>query len=169
MSESDALKAYSSPVAYLSIEQFKREFQEVSDAIEANAPFIREVGSETLIANVFYMFRYAMLCTKHPGFHEEKEWRVIYSPKFERSEYLKDDLQVIRGTPQPIVEIPLKNIPQEGFFGAAIPEILDRIIIGPTEYPLAMYEAFVRLLEERGVTEPHSKVWVSEIPLRHNH
>ena len=72
-----------------------------------------------------------MLCTKHPGFHEEKEWQVIYSPKFERSEYLKDDLQVIRGTPQPIVEIPLKNIPQEGFFGAAIPEILDRIIIGP--------------------------------------
>src|ERR1700726_1359134 len=27
--------------------------------------------------NMFAALRYAVLCTKHPGFHEEREWRLI--------------------------------------------------------------------------------------------
>jgi hypothetical protein len=67
--------------------------------------------------------------------------------------------------PQPIYKIPLKDIPEIGFFGS-IPSLINRVIIGPTEYPLALSEAFVQLLEEAGVQEAASKVCVSDIPLR---
>jgi hypothetical protein len=76
------------------------------------------------------------------------------------------EIQVIAGTPQPIYKIPLKDIPDEGFVGVEIPALLDRIIIGPTQYPWAVYEAFVELLADADVKEPTSKVFVSDIPLR---
>ena len=119
-SPSDALKAYSSPVAYFSPDQFKREFQTIADALEANASLIRTRPQEEIMGYVFAMLRYSMLATKHPGFHEEREWRVIYSPTFESSDNLISDIQIIRGVPQPIYKIPLRDIPEEDFIGAEI-------------------------------------------------
>ena len=73
---------------------------------------------------------------------------------------------MIGGTPQPIYKIPLQNVIEEDFRGAEIPELLDRIIIGPTRYPWAAHEAFVQLLGEAGVEDPQNRVCVSNIPLR---
>ena len=94
------------------------------------------------------------------------EWRVVYSPSMEESQHLKKEIRVIRGIPQPIYKIPLKDIPDEGLIGIEIPALLDRIIIGPSQYPQVMYEAFCDLLSEAGVKEPREKVFVSYIPLR---
>ena len=76
------------------------------------------------------------------------------------------EVKVIGGTPQLIYKIPLKDIPGEGLIGVEIPQILDRIIIGPTEHPIVARQAFVKLLERSGVAEASQKVFVSEIPLR---
>lgn len=103
---------------------------------------------------------------KHPGFHEEREWRVIYSPRFERSERLVADIQIIHGAPQRIFKIPLKDFPEEGFVGAEIPSFVERVIIGPTQYPVAIRDAIVGLLDEAGVENAEGKVWTSDIPLR---
>jgi hypothetical protein len=73
---------------------------------------------------------------------------------------------VIGGIPQPIYKIPLKDIPEEGFVGAEIPALIERIIIGPTQFPLVTYEAFVELLSKAGVAEAQKKVFISDIPLR---
>ena len=143
---STALKAYASPVAYLSDKEFEREFSRVTAAIRANADFLRGQGREALVANTFHMLRYAALCTKHPGFAEEREWRVVYCPTLEGSEHVTKEIKVINGTPQPIYKIPLKDIPQEGLTGVEIPALLDRIIIGPTQYSLAMWKAFITSL-----------------------
>jgi len=94
------------------------------------------------------------------------EWRVVYSPSLEESEYLKKEIIVFRGVPQPIYKIPLKDLPEEGLIGIEIPSLLDRIIIGPTEYSQVMYEAFCDLLLEAGVENPSDKVSISNIPLR---
>lgn len=75
------------------------------------------------------------------------------------------DIRPIRNVPQPIYKIPLKDIPEAGYF-AAIPALINRIVIGPTQYPAASREAFVGLLDELGVSDSASKVWVSDIPLR---
>ena len=73
---------------------------------------------------------------------------------------------MIGGTPQPIYKIPLQNVPEEGLVGVEIPELLERIIIGPTEYPLAIREAFETLLADAGVDDPASLIRVSDLPLR---
>ena len=165
-SDSAPLKIFSSPVAYLDDVNFQIEFERVVDRIEENKEFLRLRGWEVVRFCVLNAFKFAALCTKHPGFNEENEWRVIYMPTMEKSEHLGKDIEVIRGTPQPVYKIPLKNIPEEGLVGFEIPEILDRIIIGPTEYPVAIREAFETLLADSGVEDPANRVWVTGLPLR---
>jgi hypothetical protein len=45
-------------------------------------------------------------------------------------------------------------------------QLIDRIIIGPTEFPEAIKEAFTDILANSGVSSPEAKVVVSDIPLR---
>lgn len=163
---SNALKAYASPVAYLTAKGFEKELGTVAGALESNSEFLRAQCRQVIIGYVFNAFKFAVLCTKHPGFQEEKEWRVVYSPTLENSDRLVREIQVIGGTPQPIYKIPLQNVPEEGLVGIEIPELIDRIIIGPTQYPAAVREAFEHLLSEAGVDGPANRIFVSDIPLR---
>jgi hypothetical protein len=112
------------------------------------------------------MLAYGAVCTKHPGFWEEAEWRVLHFPWWEESAHMIKEIEVIQGTPQPVYKIPLIDMPEKGLFGIAIPDLIDRIIIGPTRDPLAMREAFIDLLTKAGVEQPDEKVFVSNIPLR---
>lgn len=166
VTESTALKAYTSPVSYLDSDTFANEFRRVSNTLKSEENLVRSLGKETVLNLLFQAFRFAVLCTKHPGFHEEREWRVIYSPTMEKSDHIQEFTQAVRGVPQKIHKIPLHNIPEEGFFGAEIPELLERIIIGPTEYPMAIYQAFHKLLQDAGVADPESRIFTSDIPLR---
>ena len=136
------------------------------DGIEDNIDFVRSLSREALFGCVFHAFKFASICTKHPGFREEKEWRVIYIPEMEKSTLIKKDIEVINGTPQPVHKIPLKDVPEEGLVGIEIPELIDRIIIGPTDYGVAMLEAFRDLLSDAGVENPIDRIHVSSIPLR---
>jgi hypothetical protein len=163
---SQALKAYTSPVAYLIDKNFEAEFQLVLDNIVREQDFIETQDRKTITSIVFLAFKFAALCTKHLGFEEEKEWRIVYSPSMEKSPHLIKDVKVIKGIPQPIYKVPLQDIPDEGLTGIEIPFLLDRIIIGPSEYPLVMHEAFCDLLLDAGVKEPQEKVFISYIPLR---
>jgi hypothetical protein len=167
LSTSDALAAYSSPVAYLSETGFHGEFERVVNNIEHNTHLLRTWGREALLRNIFNAFRLMVLCTKHPGFYEEREWRIIYSPTVESSPRVLREIRTIRGVPQAIYKLPLEDIPDEGLVGAEIPRLVNRVIIGPTEHPVAIYEAFVVLLEDAGVENPASKVCISDIPLRY--
>ncbi len=159
------LRADTSPVAYLDDGQFENEVERITKNIAADADLFKTQGREVVTNRIFNLFRFAVLCTKHPGFAEEREWRVIYSPTLQQSPFLTRDIQVVKGVPQPIYKIPLIDIPEIGLT-TAIPALLNRIIIGPTQYPLALHEAFIDLLTEAGVEDPAAKVCVSDIPLR---
>jgi hypothetical protein len=165
-SETDVLHAYSSPVAYLGRDEFATDFQEVARNIEGEASYIRTLDRKAVKNLLFNMLRFAVLCTKHPGFKEEREWRVVASPAMHPSEFLLPSVEVVRGTPQTVLKIDLKNHPGQGLFGLALPELLDRIIIGPCEFPQVIFEAFRRLLNDAEVPEPSAKIFVSDIPLR---
>lgn len=166
LSRSNALKAYTSPVAYLNEEEFSEEVSKVSQGIEENVEFLRGQGHDAILSHVFYTMMFATLCTKHPGFKEEREWRVTHSPSLEHSDRLIKEIRLIGGTPQTIYKIPLKNVPEEGFTGAEIPELIERIIIGPTQYPVALSTAFFDLLESAGVKDAANRIVVSDIPIR---
>jgi hypothetical protein len=163
---SNALKAYTSPVAYLNDKDFEIEFIGLLDSIEANRGFILSLGAGAVFDNMFAAFRYAVLCTKHPGFHEEREWRVVYSPSFVKSDRIVQSIESINGVPQSIYKIPFVDVPGEGLSGLCLPASIDRVIIGPTKYPLGIYDALVSLLTEAGVADAPLKVVISDIPLR---
>ncbi|MCF8478082.1 MAG: DUF2971 domain-containing protein [Pseudolabrys sp.] len=163
---SDALLAYSSPVAYLSPEEFELEFARTVGRIEQNMDFVRGLGKDTVFNNVFNMFRAACICTKHPGFKEEREWRVVYSPKIKRSARIIEDVASIRGTPQVIQKIPLKDVPEEGLVGASLKGLVRSVIVGPSQFPFEIREAFVKKLTEKGFENAEQIVSVSNIPLR---
>ncbi len=166
MEPTDALKAYSSPVSYLTPHQFAEEFGKIIDNLVANEAMVRNYSEAAILAAVFTMLKFALLCTKHPGFAEEREWRVIYSPTQERSPVIEPGFATLHGVPQQIYKIPLVDDPAHGLVHADIPNILDRLIIGPSPQPFTIWRAFVGLLREAGVPDPEQRVFVSDIPLR---
>ena len=157
---------YSSPVSYLDDLSFQQELLRLIQRINENRVFLREQGKETVLDMVFKAFKFAALCTKHPGFCEEKEWRAIYIPSIEPSPYLDQSIEIVGGTPQTVYKFPLRNFPEIDYFGVEIPELLNDIIIGPTEFDQAIYGAFATLLSEAGLADSRSRVHVSDIPLR---
>jgi hypothetical protein len=163
---SGALKAYTSPVAYLNDKLFREEFSRITKAIQENIDFIKLHGEDSLLSNIFQMFTLAITCTKHPGFREEQEWRIIYTPPLRSSNHLESEIVSIGNVPQQIYKIPLKNIPDEGLFGVEPNELVDRVIIGPTLYPSAIQQAFIKLMTGAGIQDAAEKVIISDIPLR---
>jgi hypothetical protein len=161
-----ALNAYTSPVAYFTPKEVRSQLAAIIQSMEANADFLKLQGVEKLQRSLFECFRWAALCTKHPGFMEEREWRIIHSPIFNPSTTLVPATVTIDGIPQKIFKIPLKNIPNEKLFGIEISEIIDRIIIGPSRFPFEIYEALVEELKKAGVPNAEEKVFTSTIPLR---
>jgi|CXWL01.1.fsa_nt_gi hypothetical protein len=166
-SNSNALNVFSSPVAYLSPDAFAAQFEKIATNMEREVDYIKHLGREAVKQIVFNMFRFAVLCTKHPGFHEEREWRVVASPAMHPTNHATLGVEVIHGTPQTVLKLNLQNHKEKGLVGLAIPELLNRIIIGPCEFPQIISSAFHRLLAEAGIPEPEKKIIVSDIPLRH--
>jgi Protein of unknown function (DUF2971) len=163
---SDVLQIYASPVAYFDPKKFTDEFAQAVTSIEIEVDFINQQDREDIMGRLFRMLAFAAVSTKHPGFAEELEWRVIYCPWWNRSEHMSKETEIIGGVPQPVYKIPLEDIPEKGLVGLTIPALIDRIIIGPTKDPLAMMEAFTDLLAEAKVEQPNQKIFISDIPLR---
>lgn len=164
---SDTPGIYTAPVEYLDEEKYKKWFTAVADNISYNINFLQEVEEDTLKECIFYCFLSSATCTKHPGFSEEREWRIVHTTKlFGTSDVPRKEIENIGGIPQTIYKIPLKNRPEHGLTGIEIPELLDRVIIGPTQHPTLTRKAIVELLEEAGVPDSNEKVFLSDIPLR---
>lgn len=166
LSESNIFQAFTSPVNYLDPEDFNVEFSKLTERIKADQEFIKSLGKNKVINYLLQTFKSAVLCTKHPGFEEEREWRVVYNPVLAKSEYVKTSIETIGGIPQYIHKIPLKDIPEGDFFGAEIPDFFDKIIIGPNEHQDVLAKAFATVLEQAGCKSPYSKITYSGIPLR---
>ncbi len=166
LSSGNTVGLASSPVEYLDENDFSAHLSDIVLNIKNNIDFIKGKTPENLKSYIFNMVKFAVLATKHPGFKEEKEWRVIYCPFLEKEKKLEKEIQSINGVPQAVYKIPLRNIPEFGLEGMAIPQLLDRIIIGPNDFGWPMRDAFVQLLAESGVENPEDRVFVSNIPIR---
>jgi hypothetical protein len=165
--ESHALMAFSVPVAYQSQAEFKRDFRQLVERILDQRQSLESVDKSELFSMFFSTFLFFALCTKHPGYREEKEMRVLHCPTIWPSKRLIRDIETVGDAPEVVYKIPLRDIPEEGLSGIEIPALLDHLIIGPTNHnPWATYEAFVSLLRDAGVPNPEAKVRISEIPLR---
>ena len=164
--ETDRLDAFSTPVHYLDQKGFDDLLLSVTREISANVNDLRQLGREALASAILELIFLAAIGIKHPGFSEEREWRIFFHPTDDEHPVLTKRVENVRGIPQSIWAIPLRHDPDNGLVGANIPNLLDRIIIGPTAYPYVSARAFIQLLSEAGVEEAASKVVVSDIPLR---
>jgi hypothetical protein len=64
----------------LTPDAFAADFISIAQSIASETEYIRSLDRDTVKNLAFNMLRFAVLCTKHPGFHEEREWRVVASP-----------------------------------------------------------------------------------------
>ena len=175
LGESNALGAFTSPVAYAMPDDFQPAFEEVVVAIESNIDAVKALGGQMVHDLLVSTFRFAVQSTKHPSFKEEREWRVIYSPSLLHKAGTLNDQQIARipteimtisGVPQRIFAIPFVDYPEEGFAGATIPELIDRVLIGPSLDSYAIRHAFVAELMRLNVPDAESKVIITGVPLR---
>ena len=155
-----------SSVAYLSEKAAHDVLLEVIENVKANCEFLRTLDHTMVTNTIFVMFLAGVVCLKHEGFREEREWRVIYSPKRAPAPLMESSTEIIGGVPQFIYKIPLDARVSESIADLDVSHLFDRLIIGPSLYPWPMYEAFVAALKLAGIADAESRVVASEIPIR---
>jgi len=74
--------------------------------------------------------------------------------------------EVVGGLPQQIYELPLDASVNPGLADLDLSRIIDRLIIGPSQYPSVMYTAFTQALAQAGVSNAGGRIFVSGIPIR---
>lgn len=176
LSPSEALKAYTSPVRYVEQHEFNHLVSCLLFRASDNIDALKGLPEGLFEYNLKNFIELTALSLKHPGFSEEREWRITYSAKpaeehdddveFNESSRVKRDFRTINGIPQRIYKIPFQNYPDDGFLGAEIDEILDRVIIGPSQYPALVADAIFMALKRAGVRDAEKRIVVSNIPIR---
>lgn len=175
-SPSNALNAFTSPVFYGMPNDFGMEWERMLAGVEANIDLIKKMPPGEFFEMLRLAVHFASLTTKHPGFSEEREWRVTFSPSpadehmdddtFNMSSPLGREFRNIGGLPQRIYKLPLRDHPEDGFTGATLPALLSKVIIGPTQYPMVLADALHMALSRAGVDNVADKLVASHIPLR---
>jgi hypothetical protein len=166
LQETEELKAYSVPVFYLDEHEMEKKFSNfISDIIGASE-YADNVSAESLANEVVGFLVSTVIGAKHPAFKEEREFRIVYTPSILPSDHIIADSVNVRGIPQVVQKIPLEDDPAKGLHKADIPNLVERIIIGPTNYAMPVWTAFVEELRRCGVENPEERVVYSGIPLR---
>lgn len=142
---------------------------------------LKKLDSEDFISyfkyrgiNYFFhiLSRYIYVCIisiKHPGFKEEREWRIILSSyskgdeQYINNKIIKSEVETQFGHPEKIYKINLKAF---DFMSNNSSRLLEKIIIGPSENANMVKEAFIHLLTNKKINNPESLIQISDIPLR---
>ena len=168
-SKSDApmvLNLQFSPVAYLTDQEAGLLVPEVIQNVIQNELFLKTAERQEIVNWIFHMLLWGVICIKHEGFHEEREWRVVHCPLIFQSSLITGSTEMVGGMPQFIYKLPLDRTVAPRLDDLDISQIFDRLIIGPTPYPAVMFDAFLRVLREAGIADADKKIFVSHIPIR---
>ncbi len=165
---SDALAAYSSPVAYIDGLGMQREMAAIAAAIAREPQLFDQTTREEALGSLFHMFRFAAVCTKHPAFSEEQEWRVVAMPSLSSSSLVANEVETIGGVPQQVLKIPLQDQPDQGLIGLSPATLIDKVLIGPCEHADVIAQAMQEALAVAGVPNPNERIVFTGIPLRPN-
>ena len=164
-----SLECTVSPVLYGGTIEFIGEFAELIDLLDANRAFLKKFDPAVICNAAASVLQFSMYSIKHPGFHEEREWRVIHRPYGYPSAHVAPQTVSLGGVPQSIYELPfhypesgpLFNIPQ-----LDLNSILSAIILGPCAYPETIFRAFKDAMDAAGIQNADKRILVSNIPLR---
>lgn len=110
------------------------------------------------------------LHTKHEGFSEEREWRLVYVGMFDQAGLGKSMLSYHisdRGI-EPKLKLKLSTPSELTAKTFKLEEVIDRIILGPTAASPLSKSAFIRMLESHEMKHLGDKVFPSTTPYRTN-
>jgi Protein of unknown function (DUF2971) len=164
-----------SPLAIMKVVYESREqrLERIKNAIKKFCAWLKSASlpDEQLWLGAYWLFsviKFYALKSKHQGFWEEKEWRIIYfpdrNPQGRWKENFKFDYFLGDGGAQPKLKFKLEPLTDEKDWSFA--SIVDRIILGPSLSSALARKGIDRMLETLGKAEFKSKVCASGIPLR---
>ena len=165
-STSDALAVFSDEVEYTKSGGLGSRIEKLIELFEDKKELIDNSSRDVLMNYLCHAMVLTALCTKHKGFDEEKEWRLFSSPFFGQSELVKTEIKTISGSPQKVKILKIKNYSSHGIVGADIKNLVDKVIVGPSEDAKIISESFVQKLKELNFENSEEKVIISSIPFR---
>ena len=159
-----------SRVHYASTEDRKQWLQ---DLMRKFAALLKEnhVEDEHLYLPVHALFtriKIFSLFTKHDGFKEEQEWRVVYLKEWDQGDSVTPTHSYAitdRGV-EPKLKLPVKAIPGKTTDDFSISTLIYEIILGPSISSQLSKGALARMLDSIGKPELKVKLRASDIPYR---
>ncbi len=110
------------------------------------------------------------LFTKHSGFSEEDEWRIVYMVERDPNALFKEmyGYAITQRGAEPKLKLKISSM--DGMFSQnlSFEKIVDRIILGPTASSALAEDAVKRILVSKGKTLLTEKLTPSSIPFRSN-
>jgi Protein of unknown function (DUF2971) len=117
---------------------------------------------------LFERLKLFALFTKHHGFKEENEWRVVYLSDRDTDKRLTSKRHYLNGPRGVEPKLRLKIAPMAGVIGPdlSLDKVIASILLGPSiSGPLAV-KSVERMLEVIGKPELKSRLFASSIPFR---
>lgn len=152
---------YSSPILYAEYPEFLYHFVKLVLRLENNLSRLKDLSREDVYAHADSIILYAIICTKHPCFREEQEWRVLNLGH--NTNYIIDE----NSAKGPIKRLLLSSaLPDKGH-PIRIGKILDKVIVGPSDNKGTIIKELERTLMDCGLDKA-IQVKDSEIPFRTN-
>ncbi len=108
------------------------------------------------------------LFTKHPGFKEEREWRIVYLPDRDKKKRIDPMLHYAVSDKGVEPKLKFKIGPLDGVTGEelSLEALVDHIILGPSAASHLAVHGIRRMLEKSGRVELAKKLIASSTPFR---
>lgn len=157
------LNIYATVVRYTDESGFTAHLKTITDQLANEIVALQGLDPEHIANRLALFLHFSVLSTKHPAFKEEREIRLLTGVN--KSTIASVSVEVVGGVPQAVWKVPLKNDAESGYT-AALPDILERVIIGPVPAPVIVNEAIRAELKSKGVHQADQIVHTSWVPLR---
>lgn len=156
--------AYGTPETFT--ESVKRLLQQVDGVLQRRKDILQQVPPEPLGLVITACAVIKALGYKHNSFEFEREVRFIQTPPLQFTPYPPDTAFRNVGTasnPRTVFVLPLRNYPEYGV-NAALPRLIDHIIVEPSYVQAQRVSEVKQLLESHGLG--HIPVRASDSPYR---
>jgi len=142
------------------------KLDEFSKILSKTKPTEEQLGVAAY--SIFNRIKISSIFTKHIGFEEEREWRVVYLREFDQQKRLEDMLHYAVGNrgAEPKLKLKIQTIPGLTGSGLSLEQIVHQVILGPSNSGLLAMMSTKRMLEKIGRVDIAKRLYASGIPFR---
>lgn len=137
-------------------------------AAEIDAYEKTDMNLEAAARTWFERLKVFAIFSKHPGFSEEREWRVVYMRERDQRDRLSDSLGYLvsdHGV-EPKLKLPFSTLSQSADPKQMNLSLLAGLILGPSQSGLLAQASIRRMVSVLGHDNLAPNLWASTIPFR---